>query len=464
MKIEQCLILISIKFLKNIPYKKNNSYIRKFFNKLNIKYYLPYIFLLQVSTFFVSYRYLFNHQGCAKNIEREFNLFGSEFTLLYPEMCDELFYFHGFQWINHIYENGFVYQDRPLYLAFGFLIYRFLFIFSLIFGFQVEPLSLLLFSSLLIQILIVNLIAYYLCRLLIGKFDKFYFMLFFLFTIFSFENRIYFFLPSSSPIYLLIFIFSLYSIKFAKLNGFVYGLLFTISGYGVIGFLFELLQRVRRFKSEYKTIFSNLILFTLPSIFFEISRITIGLIQGPQYGVKYVHAAEDYQQFIWFINTLFNKQYEPINVCHTLNNFIPCYTELTAFFYSRNLFYLIFCISLFLIFLLNTNIKKNIDFNKIFYFTFFTYLFILFQGLYQYRFIYYSLGFGVFVLTCYFIYHLGDDFISILSLIILTTYTLSRNSYDQFTLQLTIFEIILLIIFFVYSLLVFFIKKNNFSD
>ena len=46
-------------------------------------------------------------------------------------MCDELFYFHGFQWINHIYENGYVYQDRPTYLVIGFIIYRVFFLISL---------------------------------------------------------------------------------------------------------------------------------------------------------------------------------------------------------------------------------------------------------------------------------------------------------------------------------------------
>ena len=118
-------------------------------------------------------------------------------------MCDESFYFHGFQWINHIYENGFVYQDRPLYLAIGFIIYRVLFIAFLIFGLNIDAVSLLLLASLIIQIIALNMIVYVLTKLLFKNFNRFYFFVFLIFTLFSFLNTgyIFFYHPTQHFIY-----------------------------------------------------------------------------------------------------------------------------------------------------------------------------------------------------------------------------------------------------------------------
>ena len=197
-------------------------------------------------------------------------------------MCDETFYFHGFQWINHIYESGFIYQDRPLYLVIGFMVYRFFFVISLIFNFYIDPVSLLLLTSLVIQILILNIIAYLICKALIGKFERFYFLIFLLLTLFSFEHRIYFFLPSNSTIYFLIFVFSVFSIKNDKFNGLIYGLLFTISAYGIIGFLYELIRKTFNLNKNYKQVIKNILLFTLPYFTFETFRVIIGAVKGPQ--------------------------------------------------------------------------------------------------------------------------------------------------------------------------------------
>ena len=418
--------------------------------------------LFEIISVLISYIFLFDHRGCANNINRTFMLFGNEFTILYPEMCDELFYFHGFQWINHIYENGYVYQDRPLYLLIGFVVYRFLFVFSFLLNFQIDPLSLLLLTSLIIQLVVVNFISYFLCKLLINKFDKFYFLVFFLITIFSFETRIYLFFPSSSIFYLLIFIYSLYSIKNNKYNGLVYGLLFTISGYGIIGFAFESIKKIYSLKKELNNIIKNILLFTIPSLFFELVRISLGIFQGPQYGIKYIHAANDYQQFTWVFNTIFTRGYEPISNCHTFKNFIPCYFELTSSFFSKTSFYILFCLVLFVFYLFKKNRSNTKDLITILSFTFFCYLFISFQGLYQYRFIYYSIGFSFVVLICYFVFQLKNDFISLGALILLSTYTLSRDKYENFNLILREYEIAMLLFFLIIVLLdVFILDKQK---
>ena len=59
----------------------------------------------------------------------------------------------------------------------------------------------------------------------------------------------------------------------------------------------------------FKTIIKNIILFLIPYIGFELIRVLLGFSQGKEYGVKYIHAAEaeEYQQFVWFIQTLFNR-------------------------------------------------------------------------------------------------------------------------------------------------------------
>ena len=415
----------------------NKLFIQNFISKLNIKTYLFIVICVQAFSIFVSYKYLFDFQGCTKNIIREFNLFNNTFNFLYPEMCDETFYFHGFQWINHIYEPGFIYQDRPLYLVFGFLVYRFLFVISFIFNFYIEPVSLLLLASLIIQILIVNIIAYLICKTLIGKFERFYFLIFLLLTLFSFEHRIYFFLPSNSTTYFLIFIFSVFSIKNDKFNGLMYGLLFTISAYGIIGFLYELIRKTFNLNKNYKQIIKNILLFALPFFAFETFRVIIGAVKGPQYGVRYVHAAEaENQQFVWVLKSIFSNSYEPAQACHTLNKFIPCYIETTKSFFSFNNFYIFLCLILLLFYCFKNKTIETSTFFHIIYFGLFSYLFISFQGVYNYRFIYYSLGFSILLLICFLITQIKNDTFTVLFISLFTIYTMTRTGYEQYNLEL----------------------------
>lgn len=424
----------------------NKLFIQNFISKLNIKTYFFIVICVETFSIFVSYKYLFDYQGCTKNVIREFNLFNNTFNFLYPEMCDETFYFHGFQWINHIYESGFIYQDRPLYLVFGFLVYRFLFIVSVIFNFYIEPVSLLLLASLIMQILIVNMIAYIICKTLIGKFERFYFLIFLLLTLFSFEHRIYFFLPSNSTIYFLIFVFSVFSIKNDKFNGLIYGLLFTISAYGIIGFLYELIRKTFNLNKNYKQVIKNIMLFTLPYFTFETFRVIIGAVKGPQYGVRYVHAAEaENQQFVWVLKNIFSDSYEPAQVCHTLSKFIPCYIETTKNFFSFNNFYLFLCLILLLFYYFKNKTFKTSALLNIVYFGLFNYLFISFQGAYNYRFIYYSLGFLTLLLICFLITQIKNDSFTVLFISLFSIYTITRTNYEQYNLELKSYEWILLL-------------------
>ncbi len=440
----------------------NKLFIQNFISKLNIKTYLLAVICVETFSIFISYKYLFDYQGCTKNIIREFNVFDNTFNLLYPEMCDETFYFHGFQWINHIYEPAFIYQDRPLYLVFGFLLYRFFFVISVIFNFFIDPISLLLLASLIFQILIINVIAYLICKAIIGSFERFYFLIFLLLTLFSFEHRIYFFLPSNSTTYFLIFIFSVFSIKNDKFNGLMYGLLFTISAYGIIGFLYELLRKAFNLNKNYKNMIKNILLFTLPYFTFEAFRLTIGAIKGPQYGVRYVHAAEaENQQFVWFIKNIFSTSYEPSQACHTLSKFIPCYLETTKNFFSINNFYIFLCLILLLFYWFKNKTFKNSNLLQIIYFGLFNYLFISFQGVYNYRFIYYSLGFSTLLLICFLITKIKNDLFSLIFTSLFTVYTLSRTTYEQYNLELNNLEWVLFLFLIVLLLNYLDIRKKK---
>ena len=445
--------------------KTNKLSFQSFLNTINFKFYIFLILIFEIIAVYLSYKNLFNYEGCTNVVFRDFNLFNNFISIPYPEMCDESFYFHGFQWINHIYENGYVYQDRPLYLGIGFIIYRFFFIFSLLFGFLIEPISLLLLSSLILQIIIVNLIAYVICKTLKANFDRFYFLIFLLLVIFSFEYRLYLFLPTNSTTYLLIFAFSIYSIKNKKLSGFMYGLLFTISAYGIIGFLYELLTTIYKRKKSVKTIIKNIILFLIPYIGFELIRVLLGFFQGKEYGVKYIHAAEaeEYQQFVWFIQSLFNRSYEPFQNCHTLTEFIPCYFDITLTYFSISLFYISLCLLLFFFTLIRLKKFNYRSFSIILSFTIFNYIFISLQGFYVYRFVYYSIGFGVILLTCLFLVKIDSELLSILSVIATATYTLSRNNFQEYTLDLNLIDsllIITIICIFIYD---FFTKRNKYT-
>ena len=401
---------------------------------------------LQIILLIISYLRIFDYQRCTETILRSFNLFDFNFDLMYPKMCDEEYYFHGFQWINHIYEGGYVYQDRPLYLAFGFIFYRFFYLVHYILEFNIEPISLLLFSTLIFQIFILNLICYLLSKVFNNKFENINFILFFLLIIFSFEERYYLFLPSSSTTYFFIFLFSSYALKNKKPFGIIFGLLFSVSAYAVIGFTFNVLIN---FKNKYFTftqIVKHVFYFLIPTLFFETIRIILGFYMGPQFGVRYLYNAERYQQFVWIIKSIFDLDYKPSNSCQTLNNFIFCYINETIDFFILFRFYVFMSlVCLFLLFFKHKNIKKY--FKEVFYFSLYSYFFILFQGIYSYRIIYYSLGFLIYFIFSYFIYEIQDKFTSLYLIALLSLYTLQRTNFHQFTFELNAIEIVLFTLF-----------------
>lgn len=433
------LITKNVKFfMKNLK----NKFIKLFSNK---NFYALISF--QIILILISYLRIFEYERCTELILRSFSLFSFNFDLLYPKMCDEEYYFHGFQWINHIYEGGYVYQDRPLYLAFGFIFYRFFYLIHYFLDFYIDPVSLLLFSTLIFQIFILNLICFLLIKIFNDKFEYTNFILFFLLIIFSFEERYYLFLPSSSTAYFLIFLFSIYALKNKKPFGFIFGLLFTVSAYGIIGFSFNILIN---FKNKYITftqIFKNVFYFIIPTLFFETIRMFLGYYLGPQFGVRYIYNAERYQQFVWVLKSIFDLNFKPSNPCQTLNNFIICYLNETIDFLILFRFYIfVSLICLVLLFFKNKNFKHL--FKEIVYFSIYSYLFILFQGIYSYRIIYYSLGFLIYVIFAYFINEIHDRFTSLFLISSLSVYTLQRTNFSQFNFDLNAIEFFLLALFF----------------
>ena len=425
-----------------------NSNIKKLIDSLTNFNFLLFMLFVEIGSIYISYINLFNYQRCTNVIKREILLFGQFQILSYPEMCDEIYYFHGFQWVHHIYQNGYVYQDRPMYLLLGFVLYRSIFAMKTLFGISFEPTSLLLFSTLIYQIIIINLASYTLIKIFNKKFERIYFFIYFLIIFFSFEIRRYFFLPSSSNFYFLIFIFSLYSINSKKLNGFIYGCLITISGYGIIGFIFQLLPKFLNLKKNVKDILVNSLLLIIPTILFELLRIFMGIFKGPGYGVKYIYNAEFYQQFVWFFQSLFNEYFIPANSCQEVQEFIGCYFLETKYFFNIMIFPII--LSLFFMFFYKYKYRKNlnVELKNLFLFTMFSYLFILFQGIYSFRIIYYSLGFFLIIFLCYIFKSIENPIVGILIAILLSTYNLSRNSWEEFNLNLNYFEWFLILFVF----------------
>lgn len=430
--------------------------IEEIIKSLDRKKYAFLIFFIQIISYFISYKNLFSYERCTELVTRSFQLINRNFDLVYPLMCDEPFYFHGFQWIHAIYENGFPYQDRQLYLLIGFIIYRFFFVLSYLLQFIIDPVSLLLFSTLILQILVLNAITYMLSLIINGRFDRFYSIFYFLIVLFSFEQRRYFFLPSSSTIYFLIFLFSIYSIQEKKINGFIFGSLFTISGYGIIGFIYQILSKVINFKKNWRIILKNLIYFILPTLFFEFFRVAMGYLRGPEHGVKYIYNAEVYQQFVWFFRSLLDPEFTPSNACQEITQFINCYINQTLNFFNYMKIYFVIFVVLLIFMLLTKNIN-NMNFQiNIINFTLFSYIFISFQGYYQFRIIYYSLGFFLILFFCIFIYNFGDFKISLSLISLLSYYTVSRKSFNEYIDlgKIDTFEISLFV------LLVFLLLKN----
>lgn len=432
--------------------KKINKKIELYFENLNFKRFIIYSFFLQIFSIVVSYQNLFNYERCTNIINRKLFLFNNTFVLEYPEMCDESYYFHGFQWVHHIYQNGFVYQDRPLYLALGFLIYRSLFVVNKILNISFDPLSLLLLSTLIYQLIIVNLISYFLVKICNKSFNKFYFTIYFLIIVFSFEIRRYLFLPSSSNFYLLLFVTSIYLIKKNKLNGFIYGLMITISGYGIIGFLYQLIPYVLNFKKNYRVIINNILLLFIPSLFFELLRIAMGVLKGPGYGVKYIYNAEFYQQFIWIFNSLLSDNFVPSTTCQEINKFINCYIAETFYFLKIMSLPLTFVSFIAVIHFLKYRKNLKTELYYLLSYTVFSYFFILFQGIYSFRIVFYSLGFGLIIYLCFILKIFENNILSIFTALFFMIFNLSRSSWIEYSLKLNIFEILLLI--FILSLLI----------
>jgi hypothetical protein len=427
---------------------KINKSVIKFFNKTNFLNFIILMIFVEVISVYLSYKRLFDYEQCTNILEREFHLFGKFSSLNYPEMCDESYYFHGFQWVHHIYQNGFVYQDRPMYLFLGFAIYNFIFVLKTLIGYSFDPTSLLLLSTLIYQLFIINFTSYALVKMFSKKFDRLFFLIFFLIIVFSFEIRRYLFLPSSSNFYFLIFTLSLYSIKTKKLNGFMYGCLITISGYGIIGYIYQLIPKLFKLKNNLKDILKNTTLIFVPTIFFEILRILMGLFKGPGYGVRYIYNAEFYQQFIWFFKSLFYENFIPATPCQEVTKFLNCYLTETKYFLNIMLFPTI----LFAVFVFFHKYKVvrffDVDVKNLFLFTIFSYFFILFQGIYSFRIIYYSLGFLLLIYFCIFFKSINNPLAGILFAILMGIYNLSRSSWAAFNLNLTFYEWSLLFLIF----------------
>lgn len=418
----------------------------KIFNLSN-KQYIFFVLIIQIAALYLSFLNLFEYDRCTEVIPRSLNLFNFNFDLLYPKMCDESFYFYGFQRFYAIYEYGYVYQDRPLYLLIGFIIFRFIYFLFYLFQLTIDSTSLLLLTSLIIQIVVVNFISYFLNLIINKKHDRVYFIIYILILLFSFEQRRYLFLPSSSNLYFLIFVFSIYSIQTKKLNGLFFGLFFTISGYGIIGFIYLLLLEVV-YRKNLKNIFLNICLFFIPSLFFELTRISLGHIRGPQSGVKYIYNAEVYQQFVWFFKS-FNDDYVPINNCHTINNFLNCYFDQTAgYFLIMQNYYVIFAMLFIAVIVLRKIHDKKLLIDLL-CFTLFSYLFISFQGFYGFRIIYYSFGFSLFLFICILVFNLNDLLISCLTVLFIGLYTLSRSSFNDYIGLLNFSKLEFFIIFMV---------------
>jgi len=87
--------------------------------------YLSIIFF-EIFLIYLSYFYLWDPIRCTKNIPRIFLIFNYSFEIYYPKMCDESYYFQGFEFLHSIYQSGYPYQDKQLYLFFGYIFFQLL--------------------------------------------------------------------------------------------------------------------------------------------------------------------------------------------------------------------------------------------------------------------------------------------------------------------------------------------------
>lgn len=392
-----------------------------------------------------------NYFYCNEMKSYEFSFLDTSTQFLYPESCDQHDYHKGFESLNNLVANDYIYQARPLYIIPINLIAK------LVSFFKLPQTTNLLVATFLFQ----NIIAYIsiiILYKLIFKDNKYNFTKFLQLSIIVLLSPLFkwgLFDPSHQLLTLIVVLLFPYlkinNFELNFINCLLIGLLFLAHRSFLIGYIWLL------FFSDIETIFKE--------IYLKLKFLFISFIPYLLYNFFFKfflqqdlfdNNASYWGQFIWIVDFLRGvERYKSEWHCVTIPANFRCYFIDNA----KTLIYLLVPLLIFLItqFLYKNNLsfRKNTPVNYLVMISLFLYTFWSFIGWYPpIRFSYYSIGNIIIILFSFQFFHLKDKNIKTIAISSYILYSLSLNHWNDslvlnFNLGIVISLILLIPFFFI---------------
>ena len=376
------------------------------------------------------------------------------FNFQYPISCDQESYYSAIRDLSTLFNEGYVYQGRPLYILVNSVIANFLNIstFGSIDNFDnVIHVSIIIFHTIVISIS-----GYLFFKIFEEKINKNYLNIFLVSFTFSVSPLFKWgsFDPSNQTLTLLVIMLMTYlylnfpsnlSSRTSLLIGFL--VLFHrtfIVGYILLWLLFFIEKKLNfKLKIIIKTI-KQIFIALIPFLIYNLYIIVF------QEQVPYDENSSHYGQFLWLPLYLFtSRRYEGGWHCMEIPQFIQCY--LIDNFYL--ILYLLVPVCFIVLNLLTTKYEKFQELGGFIKFTFMMYLFYMFIGWYPpIRFSYYSVGHLIILLSIFFMFNQENKILKFLYIFSTYLYFIFLNHWNHpntLDLNYGIYISFLLILFYV---------------
>lgn len=381
------------------------------------------------------------------------------FNFIYPESCDQNFYFEGFIDFSNVFNEDFNYQSRPLYILLINLLYNLL---KYIFDFGIFNLYISIFLS---QILIISLSSILFYSVLNKSFNLLNINKFFL-SIFMMLNPLVkwgSFDPSHQLLTILVIILNIWLVEnnYFKLNykfGLFFGFLVLLHREFLVSYFALLVYKTYIENNKFKLFSINyfyLIFSLIPTLFYNLF---ISLFLGRS---TYDANSEYWGQFIWIAYFLLGKKkYESEWHCVEIPDNFICY-------FRDNIETLVYLSIPFIIVLLNFKffrvIRKYLLSLNIT--TLIIYLFWSLIGWYPpIRFSYYTIGNFVIFLNIILFFNTKNKILKSLQFLTYTSYCLYLNHWNYQNIIEINYGIMISIIFLIVYIIVLLKEGKNLTN
>lgn len=400
--------------------------------KLNIlKYFFISIFSIFI-TFIINFFLLpVNPDYFICNNLKNFEF--KNYNFLYPISCDQESYYSAIRDLSTLFNEGYVYQGRPLYILTNSVIANILNIAT--FGSFDNFENIIHVSIIIFHTIVISISGYLFFKIFENKIKNNYLNIFLVTFTFSLSPLFKWgsFDPSNQTLTLLVIMLMTYlylnfpssiSSRTSLLIGFLVLLHRTfIVGYILLWLLFFIEKKLNfKLKTIIKTI-KQISITLIPFLIYNL-YIIVFLEQVP-----YDENSSHYGQFLWFPLYLFtSRRYEGGWHCMEIPQFIQCY--LVDNFYL--FLYLLVPVCFIVLNLLSMKNKKFKELGGFVKFTFLMYLFYMFIGWYPpIRFSYYSVGHLIILLCIFFMFNQKNKILQFLYIISIYLYFIFLNHWNH---------------------------------